>query len=185
MVDFARFLPLSNRPHDDESAVTSDRRAAIAAIVEDAARLTASASPDRADALAAEFARAARLADAGAAEFGAIDLPRLAATIREGKRRRTGALVHAVRALLVLGDELGRQPRIEDLTLGTVALYMATSAPLERRAVVAGHAIRATDADWGFGRGPALEGTQAEIVRFLLGLSDAAPKPARGENGRA
>ena len=52
---------------------------------------------------------------------------------------------------------------------------MATSAPLERRAVVAGHAIRATDADWEFGRGPVLEGTQLEIVRFLLGLSDVAP----------
>ena len=180
-MDFARFLPLSNRPHDDESAVTSDRRAAIAAVVEDAARLTASASPDRADALAAEFARAARLADAGGAEFGAIDLPRLAASVREGKRRRTGALVHAVRALLLLGDDLSRKPRIADLTLGTVALYMATSAPLERRAVVAGHAIRATDAEWGFGRGPMLEGSQIEIVRFLLGLSDVAPRPVTSD----
>jgi hypothetical protein len=181
-VDFARFLPLSNRPHDDESGVTSDRRAAIAAVVEDAARLAAAAAPDRADSLAAEFARSARLADAGAAEFGAIDLPRLASAVRGGKRRRTGALVHAVRALLELADELGRQPRLDDITLGTVALYMATSAPLERRAVVAGHAIRATDADWGFGRGPMLEGSQLEIVRFLLGLSDVAPQPAKGDD---
>jgi hypothetical protein len=176
-VDFTRFLPLSNRPHDSEDEVTSDRRAAIADVVEEAVRLTASASPDRADRLAADFARSSRLADAGAAEFGATDLRALAETVRGGRRRRTGALVHAVHALLVLAEARGMQPRVTDLTLGTVALYLATSAPLERRAVVAGHAIRATDAEWEFGRGPILEGTALGIVRFLLGLSDTPPQP--------
>jgi predicted amidohydrolase len=180
-MDFARFLPLSNRPADDESAVTSDRRNATADVVDEAARLTALAGPQRADQLAAEFARAARLADAGAAEFGAADLPELATAVRSGSRRRTSALVHAVRALLVLADELNDVPRVADLTLGVVALYMATSAPLERRAVVAGHAIRATDADWQFGRGPVLEGTAMAIVRFLVGLSDVPPQPAKRE----
>ena len=180
-MDFARFLPLSNRPADDESAVTSDRRNAIAEVVDDAARLTALAGRQRADQLAAEFARAARLADAGASEFGAADLPELATAVRSGSRRRTSALVHAVRAVLVLADELNDVPRVADLTLGVVALYLATSAPLERRAVVAGHAIHATDADWQFGRGPVLEGTAMAIVRFLVGLSDVPPQPAKRE----
>ena len=116
-----------------------------------------------------------------APRFGVGDLPALAAAVRSGKRRRTGTLVQAVRALLVLADELARAPRIADLTLGIVALYLATSAPLERRAVVAGHAIRATDADWQFGRGPVLEGTALEIVRFLIGLSDTPPQPIERE----
>ena len=175
MVDFARFLPLSNRPHDDEGAVTSDRRAAVADIVEEAARLTASAASDRSDALAMQFARDSRLGGEARQDFVVGDLLDLASEVRTGKRRRTSTLVHAVRALLVLADALERTPTIADLTLGTVALYMATSAPLERRAVVAGHALRATDAEWEFGRGPVLEGTQLEIVRFLLGLSDVAP----------
>jgi hypothetical protein len=180
-MDFARFLPLSNRQTDDESAVTSDRSDAIADVVDEAARLTASRAQHKADQLAAEFARAARLADAGAAEFGAADLNELAAAVRNGRRRRTSALVHAVRALLVLADALGEVPRVADLTLGIVALYMSTSAPLERRAVVAGHAIHATDADWQFGRGPVLEGSAMEIVRFLVGLSDIPPQPVKRE----
>jgi hypothetical protein len=176
-VDVSRFLPLSNRPHDDESAVTSDRRAAIAELVDEARRLTASASPELARLLTDDFIRDARLIpDARAA--GSTDLTALAAAVRDGKRRRTGTLVRAVRALLVLGDQLSVAPRISGLTLGTVALYLATSAPLERRAVVMGHAIRATDADWQFGRGPVLEGPALQIVRFLIGLSNTPPRPA-------
>ena len=79
------------------------------------------------------------------------------------------------------GGRAERRSARRGLTLGVVALYMATSAPLERRAVVAGHAIRATDADWQFGRGPVLEGTAMAIVRFLVGLSDVPPQPAREE----
>ncbi|WP_139230936.1 hypothetical protein [Microbacterium sp. cf046] len=172
---------MSNRPRDDESAVTSDRRLATAAVIDEAARLTAAAGSERADRLAADFVRDARLGTEIGSEFVVADLMDLASAVRTGKRRRTSALVHATRAVIVLADRLGEAPRLADLTLGAVALYMATSAPLERRAVVAGHAIRATDADWEFGRGPVLEGPQLEIVRFLLGLSDLAPGPARGE----
>jgi len=178
MVDVGRFLPLSNRPHDDESAVTSDRRAAIAEVIDEAGRLTASASPELARLLTGDFVRDARLTTDASASSPAGDLPALAAAVRSGKRRRTGTLVRAVRALLVLGDQLDLKPRIGGLTLGVVALYLATSAPLERRAVVAGHAIRATDADWQFGRGPVLEGSALQIVRFLIGLSDTPPQPA-------
>ena len=108
------------------------------------------------------------------------DLPWLATAIRSGKRRRTAAMVRVLRALLVLADAVGQPPRVPDLTLGAAALYLATTAPLERRAVVAGHALRATDADWEFGRGPVLEGTALEIVRFLSGLSDVAPQRPAG-----
>ena len=82
-----------------------------------------------------------------------------------------------MRAVLLLSDHLGVEPRVDGTTLGIVSLYGATSAPLERRAVVGGHALRATDAGWEFGRGPVLEGTALEIARFVLGVSDIPPKP--------
>lgn len=63
------------------------------------------------------------------------------------------------------------------MTAGAVALYAQGAGPFERRAVVAGHTIRATDADWAFGNGPVLEGTSLQIVGFLLGVTDDPPRP--------
>ena len=83
----------------------------------------------------------------------------------------------AVRAVLVLGDALGLEPRLSAVTLGAVALYGTSSATFDRRAVVRGHTLRATDAEWSLGHGPVLQGTAMGIVRFLLGLSDEAPRP--------
>lgn len=182
MVDFSRFLPLSNRPSGDESGVTSDRSEAIAAVIEEAARLVAAAPADADDALATRFARSAGVSATPEDDVDARGLAELAHEVRRGRRQRTAALARAVRALLVLADETGGTPRIADLTLGTVALYAATTASFDRRAVVAGHALRATDMDWQFGRGPVLEAPGLEIVRFLLGLSDVAPKPAAGDD---
>jgi len=173
--EVSRFFPLSNRPTGDESGVTSDRRAPLAAVVAEAARLL-DAAPDRA-ARAADFARTARLTDAATSVASPADLRAMASTIAAGRRQSTKALARAVRALLVLSAHLGQEPRIDGTTLGIVALYGATSAPLERRAVVGGHALRATDADWEFGRGPILEGTALEIARFVLAVSDVPPRP--------
>ncbi|WP_243074449.1 hypothetical protein [Microbacterium sp. SS28] len=173
MPDFARFLPLSNRPKADEDAVTSDRRRPLAAVVAEAARLLdAAESTD-----AASFVRAAGLSDLGAID-DSVNLYAAAATIATGRKRSTKALARAVRALLLLARELGAEPRIDPMTLGIVALYGATSASLERRAVIQGHALKATDADWEFGRGPVLEGTALEIAGFLLAVTDVAPQPA-------
>ena len=136
MSDLSRFLPFSNRPKGDESGVTSDRRMPLAAVVEEAARLLDTA-PDRA-ARAADFARAARVTDAATSVASPADLRAVAATIAAGRRQSTKALARAVRALLLLSDHLGVEPRIDGTTLGIVSLYGATSAPLERRAVVGG-----------------------------------------------
>jgi len=174
--DLSRFLPLSNRPKGSEAGVTSDRRAPLAAVVEEAARLLDGA-PDRAS-RAADFARAARLGDAATSIASPADLRALAAAIATGRRQSTKVLARTVRTVLLLSADLGAQPRIDATTLGIVSLYGATSAPLERRAVVGGHALRATDAEWEFGRGPALEGTALDIARFVLGVSDVPPKPA-------
>ena len=74
-------------------------------------------------------------------------------------------------------DTLGAELDVDPMTAGAVALYAQGAGPFERRAVVAGHTIRATDADWAFGNGPVLEGTSLQIVGFLLGVTDDPPRP--------
>ena len=177
-VDIYRFLPLSNRPRDDESSVTVDRREMIADVVEEAAGLALEAGLAPADARLDDFARTADLTDArDRSPATAEDLALLADAVRTGPRRRTRSLMLAVRAVLVLGDALGLEPRLSAVTLGAVALYGTSSATFDRRAVVRGHTLRATDAEWSLGHGPVLQGTAMGIVRFLLGLSDEAPRP--------
>lgn len=178
MADFARFLPLSNRPKGNEDAVTSDRRMAIADVIDEASLMISGAEEAEAERLSVQFVRETRITDVGEAVHGADDLAGLAAAIRRGRRRPVKVLARAVRAQIVLAAELRVPPRVDSTTLGVVALYAATSAPLERRAVIKGHTLRATDAGWEFGRGPILEATALEIVRFLLGLSDTAPRKA-------
>lgn len=176
-LDISRYLPLSNRPHDDESSVTGDWRAALADVVAEAARLTREAGTSARDPRVGGFARDARLIGSrDPAPESAAQLAGMADAIRCGPRRRAKSLVFAVRALLVLGDELGVQPLVSARTLGAVALHGATSASFDRRAAVSGHTIRAVDADWSFGHGPVLEGSARGIVRFLFGLSDEPPR---------
>lgn len=175
-LNIARFLPLSNRPHDDESAVSGDWRVALAEIVDEAARLSGEAASADASRVEARFLRRARLST-GPKRPAARDLRALAVALRSGKRAHVRDLAHAMRALLQLADERAVTAEIPDATLGAVALYAATTADFERRAVVSGHTVRASDAEWEFGRGPVLEETGQQIVRFLLGLSDTPPRP--------
>ena len=176
--DISRFLPLSNRPKSDERGVSSDRHRALAAVVDEAARILAAVWGTDASAPAVSFVRAARLTAPGSGQAtSAADLHRVAEQLRGGGRQSVKALARGVRALLVLAAEAGVEPRIDGTTLGIVALYGATSAPLERRVVVRGHALRATDAGWEFGRGPVLEGTALGIAAFLLGVTDEPPHP--------
>ena len=170
MEDLSRHLPLSHRSGVDESGATTDRRADIALVRERQAEVVAQANPARADQLRAE-----------------------AAGVRSGRRSGIRQLAEAVRELAV---ELGSSPlELPAHITGAVALFASTRAPFERRAVVRGHTLRAVagaDApgadegadgraglEWEFGHGPALEGTADEIVRFLLGLSDVAPRSTR------
>ncbi|BDV31158.1 hypothetical protein [Microbacterium terricola] len=170
MADFARFLPLNGRPHGDETDVTSDRRVAVAQVIDEAQRLLGGVDAERAGRLAADFVRAARL------DADPVDgLPALSASVRTGKRRSIRSLVHATRALLVLAAETGGTPRLHAAITGAVALWGATSGPFDRRAVLKGHTIAATDEEWSFGRGPVLAGPALGIVAFVLALSDQPP----------
>ncbi|MEV7694142.1 hypothetical protein AB0N73_12540 [Microbacterium sp. NPDC089189] len=177
MADVARHLPLSNRPRGDESAVDADRRQALAAVLDEAARLLDAATPDH----AVHCSRARRfLVEAGlgtgAAGGSPDDLVRLAETVRTGRRRSIRLLTRAVRALLVLGDSLSETPRLDPAVSGSVALYAATTAPFDRRAALRGHAVRASDEGWEFGLGPVLEATGRTILRFVLALDDEPPR---------
>ncbi|MFH8251955.1 hypothetical protein ACH3VR_16440 [Microbacterium sp. B2969] len=173
-MDISKYLPLSQRRHDDESTVTSDRRVEIAAVVDRARDLLA--SRPESDPLARRFVADARLAAAGEASPAPVDLLALADQVRTGRKRKVSELARAVRALLSLADALGSSADLPSLTLGSVALYASGMAPFERRAVIAGHTVKAIDADWQFGSGPELRGTAEGITRFLLALSDTPPR---------
>lgn len=177
MADFAQHLPLSQRSGVDESGVTTDRRIALADVVVEAARILTLSSEDE----AVFRARARRFLDESGLGTGATggspeDLAHLAEALRTGRRRRIGMLVHAVRALLVLGDTAGVPPVLAPAVSGAVALAAEGSAPYARRAALRGHTVRATDEGWGFGSGPVLQGTGRGILRFILALDDEPPR---------
>jgi len=92
----------------------------------------------------------------------------------------------AVVAAVRIGDALGTPIRVPPLASGAVALRRAAAAPTPIRAVISGHSLHATDAGWTIGHGPALVGTAEELIRFLAGMADRAPRSARrGEVGDA
>ena len=182
MSDFARFLPLSGGPRGAETGVSNDRRGALADIVDRASAIIAADAAGRGPLLPA-FLDHADLRD----EFAALavastpaGLTRLGEAIRTGRRRRARALASGARALLLLARSADTDPGLDATTAGIVSLRLAGSAPFDRRAVVKGRTVRATDADWSFGRGPVLEGTATGIAAFLLGVSDDPPRPLTG-----
>lgn len=185
MSGFARFLPLSQRETADEAAVSSDRRAAVADVVDRAADLVAGAPAARADALAESFLAAALPGESApsTAPDAAARLRAVATGIRSDGRRSIRTLAAAVRALLLLAKELGVDAGLDPFLAGAAALYASGAAPSDRRAVIRGFTVRATDADWSFGRGPTVEGTAAGIAAFLLGVSDDPPRPAVSGRG--
>ena len=177
MPDFARFLPLSQRRPGDEADVDSNRRRALADVIAQAGALVRSAASRRSE-TADDFVYHCGLR----AEFATVDagepaerLLALSAAVRDGRRRGIRALADGTRALLLVARDHGVEVQLPALTAGAVALYASTTAPLERRAVVKGHTLRATDADWSFGRGPVLEAPATQFAAFLLGASDRPP----------
>jgi hypothetical protein len=168
MSDLGRFFPLSQRHIGDESGVTSDRRAALADVIE---ATEAMLLCDRD--LGRDFAERAGLA----AEAPTGDLRELAHRVREGKRRPVRALSRAVTAQLELAMDIGVAAKVDPRTIGAVVLYRTGAAPLEIRAVLSGHTLRAVDADWSFGHGPVLQDTALRILAFICGVSDEAPRP--------
>jgi hypothetical protein len=178
VADFARFLPLSQRSGADESGLTSDRRAAVADCVERAiALLPAQGGATR----ARSFLDDAGLDDVPlTGDDAASALATAAATVRGGGRRRTRALARTVRALLTLARERDADPELDPAVAGVVAFWASAHAPADRRAAIAGHTVRASDALWSFGSGPAIVAPAADIAAFLLGVSDEPPRPVPG-----
>ena len=183
MPDLLRFLPLSQGARRDESGVDDDRRHAVADLIVEAAKIFRAASVDTARSFDDMFlreagitvepgVRARRAPDAG----DEVDLVAVAELVRSGRRQPVVVLTRTLRALLLLSDRIGATPRVDSLTSGSVALYVATTTTFDRRAAIGGSTVRATDADWEFGHGPVIEGPSLDIVRFLVGLSDIPPR---------
>lgn len=113
----------------------------------------------------------------GAAE-AADALDARALLVRE-RERPTGVaeLDDAVVAALLVGGAASVDVPMSPVASGAVALRRAAAAPTEIRAVIAGHALRATDAGWEFGHGSPLVDTAAGLLRFLTGIGTVAPHP--------
>ncbi|QLD10710.1 hypothetical protein [Microbacterium oleivorans] len=175
MSDVARFLPLSQRTADGPADIL-DRRAQLAGIVD----LVATALADTA-APEAEIGVEAFLRDAGLTsavpDGGTADLGSLSASLRSGGRRTAKQVVAAARAYLRL--PVADRPPLPAAIAGAVAFAASSSATSDRRAAIAGHTVRASDAAWSFGRGPDLIATGDEIVAFLTGVSDQPPRRPR------
>jgi len=161
MSDLWRNLPLFGREHVDESGVGRGWGVELAAVLA-AAEQALAQHPD---------------AEAAAAFEAAL---RPGRPPRSGRTRtvKLAELDRAVFAYLDLTTRLGLAPVLPERASGAVALGRAAAAPTEIRAVIAGHALRATDAGWEFGRGPVLEATAVELLEFLRGCSLTAPRPA-------
>ncbi|WP_344374890.1 hypothetical protein [Agromyces tropicus] len=113
---------------------------------------------------------------------GADALDTRAATVL-GRERATGVaeLDDAVVAALLVGGAAGADVPLSARASGAVALRRAAAAPTEIRAVISGHALRATDAGWEFGHGSPLVDTANALLRFLMGIGTVAPHPPRGD----
>ena len=161
MSDVWRDLPLFGRERVDESGVGrgwGDELAAVHSAAE--AALTTRPDPE------------------AAAAFEAALRPGRAARAGKPRTVKLAELDRAVYAYLDLTARLGLPPQLPKRASGAVALGRAAAAPTEIRAVIFGHSLRATDAEWEFGRGPVLEATAAELLEFLGGRSLNAPRPS-------
>ncbi|MFS0715323.1 hypothetical protein ABC195_15730 [Microbacterium sp. 2P01SA-2] len=166
MSDLARFLPLSHRSPDGAAAAPADRRVQISTVIALAAAVLEAASDDARRA----FIDDARLSRDG---DGTASLAELAGTVVRGRRRSARDLTAVARAYLRLP---GPRPPLPFDVAGAVALAASTTAPFARRAAIAGHTVRATDAGWTFGRGPEVSASADDIVAFLTGVSDVPPR---------
>ena len=190
-----RYLPLSQGDRGRESDVSSDWRDATADVIDRAADLLEVADLDAptGDRLAERFVESVstrrhpapgRSTDDDAASASPSAPERLrafAVAIRLGRPARVSLLSRAVAAHLLLAHEIGAEPALPERTSGAVALYLAAKAPTPIRAVISGHTLRASDADWEFGHGPVLEQPAIPMLEFLLGRGLEAPRPPTGD----
>lgn len=191
MADFARYLPLSQRPDVDESAVSNDWRALTAERIEGLVARASSPSPADRSLLAqlavrlsgTRLGRLARTVGIGddPDQEGADDAEATLATLREvAAARRRGSGPRGIAELVdVVRTEarchsLGPVPALEPMVAGSVALFALTRAPLSVRAAVADRSLVPVDAPWRLGHGQELRTRTADILDFLL---DAGPVP--------
>lgn len=161
MSDFARFLPLSNRPRHDESGTSRDWAARVAEVAAAVEAVAAEAlgghgtSPHPEAEAALETVRA---------------LAREAADRHVARRRvRVRELRTIVLAAWRAADAFGAPLDLDPVVTGAVALDLAAGARLPIRAVIRDRTLVASDAGWRLGGGEELVGTAREIVTFLAG----------------
>ena len=200
MSDLSRYLPLSQRRHDDESGVTGDWREPFAATLRSLADTLQSLPPSGWDAATARDGVTVRdtVADAVAAltatprQRAASRLLRrtpervddtpaeLVAALRSiaetGRKRRIADLSEAVLAAVDVAcalDAAGLPHRIAVAphASGAVALARSLSAPLPVRAVLRGLTLAARDGGWRVGHGAVRTAAASDIVLFLFGRS--------------
>lgn len=199
MSDWARHLPLSNRPRRDESAVTGDRSAATAAVLTALADVLtarpdllmagtahADVTVDRALRIALTRMRWSRwqrllavvgVVDAPSDELAALDTAALPEILRVEAAARTSSerptSVQALSEVVVVALDIAARHTVpltvDPHDLGAVALDLALRVPTERRAVLTARAMRAVDGGWQVGAGRPLYATSAGIVLFLAG----------------
>jgi len=183
MSDIPKYLPLSQRPRRDETAVTSNWSHQVAALLLQLAEIVDGLDDTQWEQVAdatnttlwlATTSRLQRLrvrvGPQLAREQAAQALRSAAVDAATGAARRGIQVLSAV----VVGTwevaaTLGLSVEVDAVASGAVALARSLSAPTPIRAVVQVRTLVATDAGWRVGSGPELEGTAAGIVLFLFG----------------
>ena len=183
MSDIPKYLPLSQRPRRDESAVTANWAGHVAALLQPLADSVEQATdeqwPEIADAANQALWLSTRSRIAGFSPRARPTLPRAeaAAGLREaaraaaapGAKRGIRHLAAAVVGTWDIGRTTGRAVHVDPVASGAVALARSLAAPTPIRAVVTVRTLEAVDADWRVGTGPTLASTASEIVLFLYG----------------
>jgi hypothetical protein len=187
MSDMSKFLPLSNRPQQDESAVTSDWQRLVAQTIAQLVPVLDSLSDEQwmspscrpkipIATLVADLAW--RLATPRRRQFlrhapAAGSKTELSEALRSlaasGHKRHLRELAAAVTTTLDVARAVGAPVALDDTALGAVALARAASAPADIKAVLKIREIAASDAEWHFGVGKKITAPAALIVLFLYG----------------
>lgn len=88
---------------------------------------------------------------------------------------RVAELTAAVCAALDIASQQGIALGLSPTASGAVALYQFQRAPYAVKAAARGHRLRAADAEWSVGFGPALDSDAESILLFLFGRAHSVP----------
>ncbi len=206
MTDWARFLPMSNRPRGGEGDVARSWSRPASGLLLSLANLLQS----RPDVLARDTLRpgvsveaavrelltqrrwngwqrlAARIGaqESPSPEVAALDADRLADALHDDALELSRATARCtirefgeiLVAALDLGTALEVDLGVDRFASGAVALDLAVRAPAPRRSVLTARTLVAVDSEWQVGTGPALPATASSIVLFLAGRGGVPPR---------